>query len=186
MRMHHSTLMIPLEAIPRRERVGDLACVYLPVLVFPFVLDLPERLGCHTAPMSHDALFLLISSVNIPWSKGGKGDGDYLYAFEKVVMPIAKEFAPEIVLGKRPPPHITHSLTRFLVSAGFDAAEGDPLGECNVTSLGFAQMTSDLCGLAGGRVVVVLEVCDPGISWDVPSPILTGLTTGRIQSSIDL
>jgi len=111
MRMHPSTLMIPLEAIPRRERVEDSACVYLPALVFPFVLDLPERLGCHTAPMSHDALFLLISSVNIPWSKGGKGDGDYLYAFEKVVMPIAKEFAPEIVLGKRPPPHITHSLT---------------------------------------------------------------------------
>lgn len=45
-------------------------------------------------------LFLLISSVNIPWSKGGKGDEDYLYAFEKVVMPIAREFAPEIVLGK--------------------------------------------------------------------------------------
>jgi histone deacetylase 6 len=57
--------------------------------------------------------FLLISSVNIPWSKGGKGDGDYLYAFEKMVMPIAKEFAPEIVLGRRPPPHIAHSLIHF-------------------------------------------------------------------------
>ena len=43
--------------------------------------------------------FLLTSSVNIPWSKGGKGDVDYLYAFERVVMPIAKEFSPEIVLG---------------------------------------------------------------------------------------
>ena len=166
MRMHPSTLMIPLEAIPRREGAEDSVCVYFPVLVFPFVLDLPERSGCHTAPMSHDALFLLISSVNIPWSKGGKGDGDYCYAFDRVVMPIAREFAPEIVLGKRPPSHTTHSLTCFVVSAGFDAAEGDPLGECNVTSLGFAQMASDLCELANGRVVVVLEVCDPGISWD--------------------
>ena len=46
----------------------------------------------------------------------------------------------------------------FEVSAGFDAAEGDPLGECNVTPQGFAWMTKQLCGLAGGRVVVVLEV----------------------------
>ena len=74
--------------------------MYLSVLVFPFVPDIPERLGYHMALISDDLLFFLISSVNIPWSKGGKGDGDYLYAFEKVVMPIAKEFAPEIVLGR--------------------------------------------------------------------------------------
>ena len=178
--------MIPLEAIPQRGLVEDSACVYFPVLVFPFVLDLPERLGCHTALMSHDLLFLLISSVNIPWSKGGKGDGDYLYAFEKVVMPIAKEFAPEIVLSKRSPSHIAHSLTCFAVSAGFDAAEGDPLGECNITPLGFAQMTSDLCGLADGRVVVVLEVGSSGCGRDVSSLIPKGLVTGGIQSSIDL
>lgn len=110
MRTHPSTPTIPPEVIPRRERVEDSACVYLPVLVFPLVLDLPELSGCHTAFMSHNTLFPLISSVNIPWSRGGKGDGDYLYAFEKVVMPIAREFAPEIVLGMRPPPHIAHSL----------------------------------------------------------------------------
>jgi hypothetical protein len=63
--------------------------------------------------ISHNPLFLLISSVNIPWTKGGKGDGDYIYAFEKVVMPIAKEFAPDIVLGRWPPPHMAHSLTRY-------------------------------------------------------------------------
>jgi histone deacetylase 6 len=54
---------------------------------------------------------------------------------------------------------IWHILSLVIkVSAGFDAAEGDPLGECNVTPLGFARMTSELCSLAGGRVVVVLEV----------------------------
>jgi len=47
------------------------------------------------------------------------------------------------------------------VSAGFDAAEGDPLGECNVTPDGFARMTKMLCNLANGRVVVVLEVGHP-------------------------
>jgi len=35
-------------------------------------------------------------------------DSDYIFAFNKVVMPIAYEFSPDIVI----------------VSAGFDAAEG--------------------------------------------------------------
>jgi histone deacetylase 6 len=46
----------------------------------------------------------------------------------------------------------------FVVSAGFDAAEGDDLGECLVTPTGYAHMTHLLSGLAGGRLVVALEV----------------------------
>jgi len=113
MRMRPFTPTIPLEAIRQRERVEDSACVYIPILVFPFALDPLERSGYHTALVSHDALFLLISSVNIPWSKGGKDDRDYIYAFEKLVMPIAKEFGPEIVLGKRQPSLMARTLTRF-------------------------------------------------------------------------
>ncbi len=45
-----------------------------------------------------------------------------------------------------------------LVSAGFDAAEGDELGECLVTPTGYAHMTHMLSGLAGGKLVVALEV----------------------------
>lgn len=46
----------------------------------------------------------------------------------------------------------------YSVSAGFDAAEGDELGECNVTPTGYAHMTAMLCTLAEGRVLVALEV----------------------------
>ena len=46
----------------------------------------------------------------------------------------------------------------FAVSAGFDAAAGDDLGECFVTPTGYAHMTHMLSGLAGGRLVVALEV----------------------------
>jgi histone deacetylase 6 len=56
-------------------------------------------------------------------------------------MPIAYEFAPELVL----------------VSAGFDAARGDPLGGYNVTPYGFALMTYQLAALAGGRILLALE-----------------------------
>ena len=44
------------------------------------------------------------------------------------------------------------------VSAGFDAAEGDSLGCCNVTPPAYGHMTHMLCALAGGKVVVALEV----------------------------
>lgn len=46
------------------------------------------------------------------------------------------------------------------VSAGFDAARGDDLGECDVTPAGYAHMTHMLSGLAGGKLVVALEVSD--------------------------
>ncbi|KAL0573198.1 Histone deacetylase hda1 [Marasmius crinis-equi] len=80
-------------------------------------------------------------SVNIPWSDKGMGDADYIHAFQKIVMPIAMEFAPELVI----------------ISAGFDAARGDELGECSVSPAGYAHMTHMLAGLAGGRLVVALE-----------------------------
>ncbi|KAL6305042.1 histone deacetylase complex protein [Sparassis latifolia] len=80
-------------------------------------------------------------SVNIPWPEKGMGDADYILAFQKVVMPIAVEFAPELVI----------------ISAGFDAAEGDTLGECHVTPTGYAHMTHMLSSLANGRLVVALE-----------------------------
>jgi histone deacetylase 6 len=40
-------------------------------------------------------------TVNIPWPSGGFGDGDYIYAFQKIVMPIAYEFAPDLVISKQ-------------------------------------------------------------------------------------
>lgn len=55
-------------------------------------------------------------TLNIPWLSGGIGDGDYVTAFQRLVMPICHEFAPELVL----------------VAAGFDSGAGDPLGGCEV------------------------------------------------------
>jgi len=41
-----------------------------------------------------------LSSVNVPWPEKGMGDAEYIYAFQKVIMPIAMEFAPELVISK--------------------------------------------------------------------------------------
>jgi len=59
-------------------------------------------------------------TVNIPLPAGCT-NSDYLLAFEKVLVPIASEFSPEIVL----------------VSSGFDAHFLDPIGGMNLTSSGF-------------------------------------------------
>ena len=57
--------------------------------------------------------------------------------------------------------YITEAANIFSVSAGFDAAEGDSLGGCNVTPPAYGHMTHMLCALAGGKVVVALEAsCD--------------------------
>ncbi|KAF2165028.1 hypothetical protein M409DRAFT_55934 [Zasmidium cellare ATCC 36951] len=80
-------------------------------------------------------------NVNIPWSKPGMGDADYIYAFQQVVMPIATDFNPDLVI----------------IAAGFDAAKGDMLGKCEVTPTGYAHMTHMLMSLAGGKVAVCLE-----------------------------
>ncbi|KAM6924434.1 histone deacetylase 6 [Xenentodon cancila] len=80
-------------------------------------------------------------NVNIAWSGGRMGDSDYLAAFHHIVMPIATEFNPSLIL----------------VSAGFDAARGDPLGGYHVTPEGYAHLTRMLMSLAGGQVLLILE-----------------------------
>lgn len=39
-------------------------------------------------------------NINIPWPTKGMGDADYMYAFQHVVMPIATEFNPDLVIGE--------------------------------------------------------------------------------------
>nr|XP_048686368.1 histone deacetylase 5 isoform X6 [Caretta caretta] len=85
-------------------------------------------------------------NINIAWTGGVDppiGDVEYLAAFRTVVMPIANEFSPDVVL----------------VSAGFDAVEGhlSPLGGYSVTAKCFGHLTKQLMKLAGGRVVLALE-----------------------------
>ena len=37
--------------------------------------------------------------MNIPFSQPHMNDADYMYAFQEVVMPIAYEFDPDLVIG---------------------------------------------------------------------------------------
>ena len=71
--------------------------------------------------------------------EGGCGDADYLAAFEQIEEAVQR-FDPELVL----------------VSAGFDAHEGDPLADMRVTEQGFRELARR-CRALGDRVAAVLE-----------------------------
>jgi histone deacetylase 4/5 len=79
-------------------------------------------------------------TINVPWP-AGMGDAEYLAAFDRVLLPAARAFEPDLVL----------------VSAGFDAARGDLLGGMEITPAGYAAMTARLTKLLPGRVVLALE-----------------------------
>jgi len=84
-------------------------------------------------------------TVNLGWdcvtTGHSMGDGDYAEAWERLLMPIANEYGPQLVI----------------IAAGFDSAKGDPEGELSLTPAGYAYLTSRLMSLAGGKVVIALE-----------------------------
>ncbi|KAK2842539.1 hypothetical protein Q5P01_012739 [Channa striata] len=80
-------------------------------------------------------------NINVPWNKVKMQNSDYLSIFFHVLLPVAYEFSPDLVL----------------VCAGFDSAIGDPEGEMCATPDIFAHLTHLLMNLAGGKVCAVLE-----------------------------
>ena len=86
------------------------------------------------------------------------GDADYLFAFQNVVMPVAFDFNPDLVISESNQHSFCSHLADGQVAAGFDAAAGDQLGGCFVTPTCYAHMTHMLMSLADGKLVVCLEV----------------------------
>ena len=94
-------------------------------------------------------------SVNVPWVADGLGDSDYLAAFKLVVLPVLSRFAPDLLL----------------ISAGFDAADGDAQGKMNVTPLGFGHMTQLLLEtLPSCPIAAALEGGCVLTPWAMPVP----------------
>lgn len=83
-------------------------------------------------------------TVNVPLSSG-KTDEDYLFAYRKILSPIAALFKPEFIL----------------VSAGFDIYKADPLGGMNISDEGFGALTSEFLDSAKDfskeRILFTLE-----------------------------
>jgi acetoin utilization deacetylase AcuC-like enzyme len=84
------------------------------------------------------------TTVNIPLP-AGCGDVEYLGVLQRVLVPVAEAYRPELIL----------------VSCGFDAHSDDPLAAMQVSGAGFRAMTACVRqladGLCGGRLVLLLE-----------------------------
>jgi len=84
------------------------------------------------------------ANVNVPLPPG-TGDDGYRLAVDRVVAPVLRAFAPQLVL----------------VGAGQDAAACDPLGRMAVTTAGFRDLAERVLAVAdaacAGRVVAFLE-----------------------------
>lgn len=112
------------------------------------------------------------TNLNIPWPIGGMGDGDYIYAFREVIMPVCYEFDPDLVI----------------ISSGFDAADGDMIGQCHVSPAGYAHMTHMLKSLANGNLVVVLEggynLDSIAVSALAVAKVLVGEPPGQLKTTV--
>ena len=84
------------------------------------------------------------TTINLPLP-AGCGDAVYRAAFERIVLPIASAFGPELIL----------------VSAGQDASTMDPEGRMCLSSNAYRWMTSALMNLADemceGRLIILQE-----------------------------
>jgi acetoin utilization deacetylase AcuC-like enzyme len=84
------------------------------------------------------------ATVNIPMP-AGCGDTEYVGVMRRILVPVARHFAPEMIL----------------VSCGFDAHWDDPLASMDVSEVGYATMTNIVRSLADdlcdSRIVFVLE-----------------------------
>lgn len=77
----------------------------------------------------------------VPLNETGCNDADFLLIWFNVILPVAYEFDPELVI----------------ISAGFDAAIGCPEGKMRVKPTTYHILTHSLMALADGKVVALLE-----------------------------
>ncbi|GMS95947.1 hypothetical protein PENTCL1PPCAC_18122, partial [Pristionchus entomophagus] len=80
-------------------------------------------------------------TVNVPLQETGCGDADYLFILSSLLLPIARDFHPDLVI----------------VSAGFDSLIGDPLGRMELTPVGYSHLIHHLNAVGEGKMMVILE-----------------------------
>jgi acetoin utilization deacetylase AcuC-like enzyme len=84
-------------------------------------------------------------SLNLP-VPAGAGEDEWLGYVEHIVLPVAREYRPDLVL----------------VSAGFDAHRDDPLAGCRLESVSFSHMARHARSLADDLGVPVGAVLEGG------------------------
>ena len=104
------------------------------------------------------------TNCNLMWDYEGMGNAQYADAFRYLVLPAIISFAPELIL----------------VSSGFDAVEGDSLGDCCLTPSMYYSMTNSLLA-AVGRQVPICTVLEGGYNLDVIPECAEGIALALLE-----
>ena len=80
----------------------------------------------------------------------GSGEAEWLGLVEHVVMPVARDFAPDLIL----------------VSAGYDAHRDDPLADCTLETDSFRQLALHMAALAAELGVPAGALLEGGYDVD--------------------
>ena len=111
-------------------------------------------------------------TVNVPLEAGAT-DGDYALVFDRVVVPVLDEFAPELVL----------------VSAGFDAHERDPLAHMRMTRRGLRDADDVRCSAVADRHATDASCChrrrlrSPGADRESSRATMRAMTGARAPAA---
>tara|TARA_B110000305_G_C19354914_1_gene596262 strand:- start:401 stop:1177 length:777 start_codon:yes stop_codon:yes gene_type:complete len=89
-------------------------------------------------------------NVNVAFDNKRMDDSCYACAFSEIVLPIANEIRPDLVI----------------ISSGFDAVENDLIGDCNLSPEMYHLMTKSLLEVLGDDVGVVVSL-EGGYNLDV-------------------
>ncbi|XP_055961168.1 histone deacetylase 18-like isoform X1 [Mercurialis annua] len=100
-------------------------------------------------------------NINVPWENTGCGDADYLAVWDHILLPVAKEFDPDMIIvsagldadplyNLKKPIELSSFCKQILVQNLFntqitphlilETAVGDPLGGCRITPYGYSVM----------------------------------------------
>lgn len=97
---------------------------------------LPSETGGRGAPATN---------ANISFNAKLMNNTSYICAWSEVALPIIRSFEPDLVI----------------VSCGFDAAKGDPIGDCALSPECFFLMTQSLLTLLSDRECAVVSHLSP-------------------------
>lgn len=110
-------------------------------------------------------------TINAPFPAGA-GDLAYQRLFDEVVLPVADDYRPDLVI----------------VSAGQDSHFADYMGNMELTSPGFGRLTERLLSLCSGTGPRLLAVLEGGYNLDVlPTSLLAiaGALVGEEYPTVD-
>ncbi len=103
-------------------------------------------------------------NLNIAWNASGMGNCEYAAAFSELILPIVSKLSPDLVL----------------ISCGLDAADGDLLGDCELTPYMYYVLTKCVMTTVGVDVPIVVAL-EGGYNLEVISDCMEAVACALLD-----